>query len=155
MKMAITEILNRDAIILDLSVRDRFDAIRELVAVLVETGVLKEELHEAVVNEIMEREQILGTGMEHGVAVPHACISGIGAEMAAFARAHPALDFGAEDRTPSDLIFLLLIPCETMSAHVRRLSEIVKVLNVERNRDAIREAESGEEIYQVFADNPS
>lgn len=149
--MPLTEILKKETIIPDLKAADNAEAIGRLVEVLVDAGVLRRDLREKVEKETVEREKVLGTGMEHGVAVPHACIAGIEVEMGAFGKAKKGVDFGAEDGTLSDLIFLLIIPCESMSIHVRRLSEIVKVLNVEDNREKIRRAETADDIYRIFS----
>ncbi|MBC8279138.1 MAG: PTS sugar transporter subunit IIA [FCB group bacterium] len=148
--MPLSNILNRKAVIIDLEARDRFDAIEKLINVLSGSGGISADKKPLVLSEVIEREKLMATGMDHGVAVPHAMIAGIDEEIAAFARAKGPVDFKAHDGKPSDLIFLLLIPQDPVIPHVRTLSRIVRLLGSEEIRRFIRRADTAEEIYEVF-----
>lgn len=148
--MALSEILKKESILLELDAVDRYDAIRKMVGHLADKEIIDDNLRPAVEREVIEREKIMGTGLEHGVAVPHALIEELSCETAAFGRTVQPVDFSARDGRPCDLIFLILIPQEPIVPYVRRLSEIVRLLKNEDNRRKIREAESVEEIFEVF-----
>ena len=148
--MPLSEILKKEAVLLNLKAEDRFEAIKKLVQALVRAGVLAESIKPIVEYEVIEREKLLGTGMEHGVAVPHGLVDGVDSEVAAFAKADTPIDFEAQDGAPVDLIFLLIIPPGPTFVRVRRLSEIVRLLHQERIRQKIREANTVEEIYELF-----
>ncbi|MBC8203911.1 MAG: PTS sugar transporter subunit IIA [FCB group bacterium] len=148
--MSLTEILRKEAVILRLEADDRFQAIRLMIQHLVDIGLLDEKMQNKVENEVIEREKILGTGLENGVAVPHALIEGIQEELGVFARCVRPIDFSFKDEIKSDLIFLLIVPLEPVIPHVRRLSQIVKILYKEEVRKRIRAATTIDEIYEVF-----
>jgi len=148
--MPLSNILKREAVIADLEACDRFEAIEKLINALAGGGGISADKKSLVLSEVIEREKLMATGMDHGVAVPHAIILGIDEEIAAFARAKVPVDFKAHDGKPSDLIFLLLIPQDPVIPHVRTLSRIVRLLGSEEIRRFIRRADTVEEIYEVF-----
>ncbi|NQS97419.1 MAG: PTS sugar transporter subunit IIA [candidate division Zixibacteria bacterium] len=148
--MALSRILRKEAVLTELNAQDRFDAIKRLVKVLVDTGALDESLQLLSEREVIERENTCPTGLDHGVALPHALVDGLNCEIAAFAKAVPPIDFSAKDGVPADLIFLLLVPQEPVVPHVRTLSQIVHLFNNESKRNRIRRAKTKEEIYEIF-----
>ena len=148
--MPLSNILKKESIIIDLEARDRFAAIEQLVNVLMDAGEISVDRKSMVLSEVIEREKLMPTGMDHGVAVPHAIILGIDEEIAAFARAKVPVDFESHDGKMSDLIFLLLIPQDPVIPHVRTLSRIVRLLGSEENRRYIRRCNSVEEVHEVF-----
>lgn len=148
--MPITDILKRDAVVEQFSAEDRCDAIRKLVDFMFLQGFLTENNHVNVECEAVEREMIMPTGLEEGVAVPHAVVEGLERQMAAFGRADPPVDFIAHDGKPCDLIFLILIPGDEVVPYVQRLSEIVRFFKSEKNRELLRNAQNSDEIYDVF-----
>ena len=148
--MPLSDILKREAVIADLEARDRFEVIEKLINMLADSGGISADQKSPVLSEVIEREKLMATGMDYGVAVPHAMIAGIEEETAAFARMKAPVDFASHDGRLSDLIFLLLIPQDPVIPHVRTLSRIVRLLGSEEIRRIIRRADTAEEIYDVF-----
>jgi len=148
--MLLTDILKKEAVISDLAVKDKFEAIAQLVKRLVDSGVISGEKYESIVKEVIVRERLMPTGIDFGVAVPHAILPGLEDEIACFGRAHPAVDFNAQDGKPADLIFLLLIPQDPITPHIKMLSRIVRLFSSEEKRQALRQAKTVEEIYRIF-----
>jgi len=148
--MPIIDILYKEAIVKHFSADDRCDAIKKLVAFLRQKGLLTEEMQVRVECEAVEREMIMPTGLEEGVAVPHAVVKGLEHQMAVFGRADPPLDFVAHDGKLCDLILLILIPGDEVVPYVKRLSEIVKFFKSDENRELLRNALDEDEIYNVF-----
>lgn len=68
------------------------------------------------------REALGSTGVGSGIAVPHARLDSVVSPSGFFARLERAVDWGAIDRRPVDLVFLLLSPVERDSDHLAALA---------------------------------
>lgn len=97
------------------------------------------------------RERLSGTGMNEGVAIPHAAVAGITKPVGAFARLDPPHDFGALDGRPSDLVFMLLSPPQRGADHLKALARVARFLRRTDLRERLRAARGGDEIYALFA----
>lgn len=77
---------------------------------------------------LQERESLGPTGVGHGVALPHARIQGLEKVSGTFLRLEKALDFGAVDRQPVDLIFGLFAPQDSGVEHLKALALVSRTL---------------------------
>ena len=68
--MSFFEILNDNCIIKELKSENKFEAIEELLNNLDKAGKIANK--EQALQDIFEREQYLSTGLENGLAIPHA-----------------------------------------------------------------------------------
>jgi Kef-type K+ transport system membrane component KefB/mannitol/fructose-specific phosphotransferase system IIA component (Ntr-type) len=102
------------------------EAIRTLSHSLATHAGLSSTLVE---NAVLERERMMPTGLEGGVAVPHAPIPGLASPFIAVGIAKHGVDFGAIDGQPSRLLFLVLTPAEDPEAQLEILADIAKTFN--------------------------
>jgi K+:H+ antiporter len=105
---------------------DPAEAIRSLSRSLATHAGLSPELVE---NAVLERERMMPTGLEGGVAVPHAPIPGLATPFIAVGIAKHGVDFGAVDGQPSRLLFLVLTPAEDPEAQLEILADIAKTFS--------------------------
>ncbi|GAB5447186.1 PTS sugar transporter subunit IIA [Gymnodinialimonas sp.] len=77
---------------------------------------------------LQERESLGPTSVGHGIALPHARLPEIEAVVGAFIRLERPIDFGAADRQPVDLIFILLAPQESGVDHLKALALVSRTL---------------------------
>ena len=115
--MKIVEILDRRAIVEDLSSRDKKGVLQELVSVLVESGRLKEP--EKPLHVLLEREKLGSTGIGDGVALPHGKLNGLDGIVCSFGRSKQGVDFQSIDEEPAHLFFLLLAPENSAGEHLQ------------------------------------
>ncbi|MBN2907373.1 MAG: PTS sugar transporter subunit IIA [Rhodobacteraceae bacterium] len=80
------------------------------------------------VDALQERESLGPTGVGHGVALPHARLSGLEHVRGAFIRLEKPIDFGAVDRQPVDLIFALFAPLNSGVDHLKALALVSRTL---------------------------
>ncbi|MFW2545546.1 PTS sugar transporter subunit IIA [Primorskyibacter sp. 2E107] len=86
----------------------------------------------ATVEALMERESLGPTGVGHGVALPHARISGLDDVSGVFILLETPIDFEAVDRQPVDLVFALFAPEDAGVEHLKALALVSRTLrNVE------------------------
>jgi mannitol/fructose-specific phosphotransferase system IIA component (Ntr-type) len=150
--MKVGDLLKEGQIASSFQARDKWEAITQLVDLLVAQGRLKAELREAVCGALAARENVASTGMEHGVAIPHASVDGIEDAVAALAISPQGVPFQSADGAPAHLIILLVIPRKAVQKHIRTLAGIARLLQYEETRDALNNARSPREALQVIRD---
>ena len=149
MTLSIEDLTGPQLVKLELEASDRRGAIEELAALLERDGRLTDRAR--YVEAVWAREQETGgTGMESGIAIPHAKSDAVTRPTIAFARSSSGIDFGAEDGTPADLIFLIAAPEGADEIHVRMLSRLARRLIHEEFRSSLRQAGSPEDVVGVI-----
>jgi PTS system nitrogen regulatory IIA component len=83
---------------------------------------------EAVIDALLERESLGPTGVGHGVALPHARVSGLDHVVGVFVRLEKPLDFDAVDRQPVDLVFSLFAPVDAGVDHLKALALVSRTM---------------------------
>lgn len=76
----------------------------------------------AVIDAMIERENLGPTGVGHGVALPHARLAGVDEVKGIFLRLEKPLNFDAVDRQPVDLVFALIAPQNAGVDHLKALA---------------------------------
>lgn len=76
----------------------------------------------AVIEALIERENLGPTGVGQGVALPHARITGVDGVKGIFLRLEKPLNFDAIDRQPVDLVFALIAPQNAGVDHLKALA---------------------------------
>ena len=85
-----------------------------------------------VCSALQEREALGPTGVGHGIALPHARLSGLDGVRGLFVRLEKPIDFDAVDRQPVDLVFALLAPEDAGVEHLKALALVSRTM---RNGD--------------------
>ena len=80
------------------------------------------------VEALQERENLGPTGVGHGVALPHARLSGLDAVVGALILLEKPIDFNAVDRQPVDLAFALFAPHDAGVEHLKALALVSRTL---------------------------
>lgn len=145
----IQDLIGPELVSLELEASDRRQAIESLAGLLAAEGRLGDV--DAFVEAVMAREEETGgTGMESGIAIPHAKSAAVKRASLAFGRSASGVDFGSEDGTPADLIFLIAAPEGADDLHVRLLSRLARRLIHESFRQALRQAEAPEAVIDII-----
>jgi nitrogen PTS system EIIA component len=132
----------------DLASRGRDDALLILVRDLRAAGALDQE--EEPLRRLVEREAAATTALGGGIAIPHARTPHCPAPCLAAARLDPAVDFGATDGIPVDMVFLLLGPPEAPGEHVRLLARIAKLAQRSGVLADLRSAADDRELREIL-----
>lgn len=97
-----------------------------------------------VFDALMEREALGPTGVGHGVALPHARLSGLSGVKGAFVLLEKPIEFEAVDRKPVDVIFALFAPEDAGVNHLKALALVSRSLRsgdlctkLRANRDSL------------------
>src|SRR5258708_2104459 len=108
--MDLGDILSKDQVVTDLRAADRWEAIDELIAILVATGKIQPEHREAISAVVKKRESSMSTGIGFGIGIPHASTDLIQEVVGAFGRSRKGVNFDALDNQPVSLVMLFLVP---------------------------------------------
>ncbi len=148
MTIAVDSLVTTDLIALDLPARDRRATIEALAGRLAAAGRLTDLA--GFVDAVWAREQETGgTGMESGIAIPHAKHAGVTEPSVVVGRIAGGVDFGADD-APADLVFLIAAPAGADDVHVSVLSKLARRLVHESFRTALRQAPSAEAMVTIL-----
>jgi nitrogen PTS system EIIA component len=104
-----------------------------------------------VVERLTERERLGSTGFGGGVAIPHGKVDGLDHVVGMFAVTEKPVDFQAVDDLPVDLIFCLLSPPDSGSAHLKALAQVSRWLRDRNFVAKLRGAGSTDSVYALFA----
>lgn len=136
--MRLSDLFRVDDVLVHFQPADKWDAIRQLVQHLVDRGRLAPGNGPGIVEAVLARERSMSTGMEHGIAIPHAAVDGVETVLACMGivAGETGLAFDSIDGRPTRVVVLLVIPRAQKLLHIRTLADIARVLG----RDSVREA---------------
>ena len=148
--MTLIDTITEDVIKVPLERTAKTEVIRELLDVLVAAG--KVSTPERALNALLERESKGSTGLEAGIAVPHAKTDAVDSLAIAIGIASDGVDFQALDGQPSKLFFMLLAPPDQSGPHIEALSEIAKLTRSQAFLRALIGSKSASEVMELLRD---
>ncbi|MBB3764802.1 PTS sugar transporter subunit IIA [Sphingomicrobium lutaoense] len=152
--MQLSEFIDIPAIRTSLSARNK----RQLLQSLGQAAAQKLGLDAAaIVDSLLEREQLGSTGFGGGVAIPHGKVEGLDRVYGLVARLEEPIDYGAIDKMPIDVVFLLLSPPDAGAEHLRALAAISRVIRHGETVEKIRGARSRDAMAALLlgSDEPA
>lgn len=148
--MTITEILPAEGVkfIAAASSKKRlFHALGEMAANTLDLPATE------VVDALLERESLGPTGVGHGVALPHARLSGLDHVQGLFMRLKKPLDFDSVDRQPVDLVFALFAPESAGVEHLKALALVSRTLRDEAVCAKLRANDDPATLYAILTES--
>lgn len=134
----------------DMKATTRWEAIDELIDLLVRTGKIKEENRAAVTEAVKKRETSMSTGIGLGIGIPHAATDLITDVVGAFGRSPKGINFDSLDNQPVNLVMLFLVPQGQFQKHLYTLANIAKILHDREFRKRLETAPSADAILEAF-----
>ena len=148
--MELADLLTKEQVVTELKATDRWEAIEELIELLVNNGHVKSEHREAVLSVVKKREISMSTGIGFGIGIPHASTDLVDEVTGAFGRSKNGVNFDALDNQPVTLVMLFLVPQGQFQKHLHTLAKIAKVLHKKEFRKMLEDAEDASEMYQII-----
>jgi len=146
--MNLSEALKAGAIKVNLRNVDKFGVINELIDLADEVGVLSNK--EDFKNAIMARERRQSTGLEDGVAVPHALSDSVKGVFACLGISKNGIEFQSLDGKPAKLIFLIGAPSGMNTQYLSVLSRVARIFIKQDIRNKVLSASSPEEVMGII-----
>lgn len=105
-----------------------------------------------VVESLIERESLGPTAVGHGVALPHARLSGLEKLCGIFVSLEKPLDMSAPDREPVDLVFGLFAPENAGVDHLKALALVSRTLKDSSVRSKLRANDDASALYAILTE---
>ncbi|MCB0283283.1 MAG: PTS sugar transporter subunit IIA [Calditrichaeota bacterium] len=146
--MDISNFLSEKSVIYSLKSQNKKQVVRELLALMADNGLVNDS--DLAFSDIMSRENHLSTGMENGLAIPHAKTDAVKKLVVAFGVHRKGLDYDSLDGKPAHFIFLVLSPRDTSGPHIQALAQISRTLKNSDIRSEILQAQNAQHIFQLL-----
>lgn len=102
-----------------------FDAIDEITQMFEKSGLDLDYVRK----KLIEREQLMPTGLANGVAVPHARVANLTKPIIAVGISNDGINFDSSDGNPSHVVILMLVPEHENSLLLTLFAEIAKTFS--------------------------
>jgi PTS system fructose-specific IIC component len=146
--MPVADLTDAQLIAPTLEAKDRLCAIEELADLLDAQGKLHSK--RAFVDAVREREALIATELEFGIAIPHARSEAVKDMALAIGRSE-GLAWAPDTNSEVRLVFLLAIPSTKPGEdHVKALAALAGLLLEETFREDLLTARDGEQMLRVI-----
>lgn len=146
--MKVTDFLKKDALAIPLKGTSKDEILKELIELLHKCGSLEDT--EAALKAIYDREEIMSTGIGHGLAIPHGKEKNVKELAAACGVIPEGVDYNALDGQPVYLIIMLVGPEDGAAQHVKALARISRLLQHESFRQKLISSKTPDEFMQAI-----
>jgi len=147
MSISISSFLSPSDVFLDVREPDKNSVLRDLARRAAPSVGLSSD---AILAELLKREQLGSTGMGGGVAIPHARYAGLKKPFGLVARLKPAVDFEAIDGMPVDLVFVLLVPSAAEGDHLNVLAAVSRRMRSREVTQKLRFIQDKDIFYKLL-----
>lgn len=157
--MRVTECLVEQAIRTDLQGGDRDAVLGEMVDAFVDAGIIaadkgpggEESPRDRVLQSVVRREELGGTALGRGIAVPHgksAVITQVYVAIGLVKRDGVTFQGGGKPEVVS-VVFLVLAPLDSPGEYLRALEAISRMLRNEMFRKHLSGATTSQDVVQL------
>ncbi len=146
--MSLIDLVTENVVKVPLESKDKPDVLRELVQILKDAGEIED--YDAVLKAVQAREDQGSTGLQAGIAIPHAKSSAVTSLKLAVGISSEGIDFDSLDGLPTKLFFLLVAAPDKSGPHVEALSEIAKLARSQGFCSALANSKSPQEVVQLI-----
>jgi fructose-specific phosphotransferase system IIA component len=147
-EMKLTDYIGPENIKLDLEGSDKQEVIEALVDHLADQCERCDA--DTILEAVLKRERDGSTGLEKGIAIPHAKCDAVDKLRIVVGISKKGVDFEAQDGQPSHLFFLMIAPTTESGPHVQAIAKIVKMIKVPGFREKLLKATRPEQIIEAM-----
>lgn len=150
-EIPVTSLMKLETVQVPLDGRTKRSILEGLVEVAGRTYQIWEPA--TVLKAVLEREELMSTAFDSGVAIPHprqTLADAIGDSVVAFGRTPSPIPFGASNNSLTDMFFLVI--CRDARTHLHVLARLGRMLQQPGFIDQLREAPDSQSAYQVICE---
>ncbi len=142
------QILNPQVVTTELAGTTKQGIIEELLDLLMATGKVSDRAK--ALENLLARERKMSTGLQFGVAIPHAKTTAVKQLVACIGLKRDGVDFEALDGEPSRIFIMTLSPENRTGPHVQFLAEVSAILKSQAARDELLQCTSKQSLLKLF-----
>ncbi|AEF85252.1 Na+/H+ antiporter [Treponema primitia ZAS-2] len=144
----VLSLIQAECVSLDLKGNTKEEILTEMVEILHSQGKLEDR--DQVLEDVSQREKTMSTGMQNGIALPHAKTEGVRDICVAVGIKKQGVDFESMDGLPSRLFIMVVSAKKTTGPHIQFLASVGAVLNNPDVREKIIEAKTREDLVALL-----
>ena len=148
--MRLSDLLKEQTITVTLSQANKEGIINELLDLAMESGKISKRAK--ALKAVLDREALMSTGLERGVAVPHAKTNSVSDLVMALGISKEGIDFESADGKPSHLFFFLLAPEAAAGPNIQVLAQIARLTSDPQFCDALQNTPTAEDAIKIIRD---
>ena len=146
--MDIAKVLTEQAVRVDLHATEKPAAIEEMLDLVIAGGGVHDRA--AALRALREREARMSTGMQHGLALPHAKTAAVERLRAAVGVSPGGIPFDSLDGEPARILVMTLSPLNRTGPHIQFLAEIGRLLSSRAARARVLAARTPAELLAIL-----
>ena len=146
--MKLSKFCDESLVIFNLKAGGKNEVIEELVSLVSSSNMVKDA--EQLLKDVIDRENLVTTGVGYGVAFPHAKTRAVKGIVIAFGRSSEGVDFDAMDHKPVNLFFLIAAPEDAIGAHLNVMARLSYLMKSENNRQKLMSASSPGDVLALM-----
>lgn len=146
--MKLTEYIKPEHVMLGLRGDTKEEVIEELVSLLADTKDVTDA--DVIYQAVMAREREGSTGLEKGVAIPHAKSDAVKSLSIVVGISREGIDFESQDGKPAHLFFLMVAPTAESGPHVQAIAKIVKMIKLDKFRKKLVDAKKPQDVVDAI-----
>ncbi len=150
--MKLSELITSDLVEVPLRAADKWEALAAIARIPARAGRYPQSLVPTVEQALVVRERSMTTGMEDGIAIPHAAIDGIDELIAVLGLIPGGIPFETLDGAPARISIGRVIPRARKLAHIKTLAEIAKLLSRAEVRERLLRCTDAESAVRALAE---
>lgn len=141
-------IFSKEMILTNYISYDKNECLEELSNLFFKNGIVTDK--KVFYETILERENLVTTGMGMGIAIPHARTNVVSELKILVCLLDNELDFNSLDGKPVKIIFMLGVPENLATEYMQVLAVVSRFLGAKKNRDELLEAKNLDEVYGII-----
>ncbi len=146
--MKITDLLSKDSIRLNVTVKDKEETLLTMVDLMDKSGKLNDK--KLYLEAVKAREEEGTTGVGNGIAIPHGRCSGVSKAGLAAMSIKGGVEYNALDGKPVDLVFLIAAPENSGNVHLEILSKLATMLMDDEFVNRLKNALTVEAFLEII-----
>jgi len=142
-KLNLIDLLDSRFYISNLKSSDPVSAIKSM------SKTLKDKItidYEKASSMVIEREELMSTGIGQGIAIPNAKIEGLTRPVIVVAKSETGVDFNSIDGRLAKMIFMILTPLNDHQSQIQILADISSIFQDKETRETIFKSKSYNEF---------
>lgn len=150
--MNLESILNENRIVFKINANTKEGIIREISKLFINGDIVEEKDIDKLVLDLMERENLSSTGMQDGIAIPHAKSKVVKKIALAVAIDKEGKNFDSMDDIVSSLFFMIVAPEHSGQEHLEILQKISKLSFKEDKLEEMLNTNSKEKVIEILTE---
>lgn len=148
--MKICNLLKENHIVFDLKPGEKEKVLTDFVKELKKRNLIQDD--KVILDALLNRESLGSTGLERGIAVPHALTEEIQEPFLALALIKKGIDFEAIDQMPTYVLLLLLGNVNSPGIQLKILAHVCRLVKETQLVEKIRMVDQPEDVCRLLTE---